>query len=101
MATYLQHLLESTRSRSSVDTALYSIKWAHESAGLISPSDNPIVARVREAAARILGTAKCNRKELLPLEVLKEIVENADWSNTLQLRNIYLYFVIICRFFQI
>ena len=33
VAVYL-HVLESTRSSASVDTAFYSIKWAHESAGL-------------------------------------------------------------------
>ena len=40
VAVYLQHVLESTGSRSSVDSAFYSIKWAHESAGLTSPTDN-------------------------------------------------------------
>ena len=43
VAVYLQYVLESTRSSSSVDTAFYSIKWAHKSAGLVSPTDNPLV----------------------------------------------------------
>jgi len=39
-----------------VDTAFYSIKWAHESPGLVSPTaDNPLVNRVREAAKRTLN----------------------------------------------
>ena len=53
VAVYLQYVLESTRSSASVDTAFYSIKWAHESAGLVSPTDNPLVNRVRDAAKRI------------------------------------------------
>ena len=58
VAVNLQYVLESTRSSASrsVDTAFYSIKWAHESAGLVSPTDNPLVKRVRDAAKRILGT---------------------------------------------
>ena len=32
VAVYLQYVLEFTRLSSSVDTAVYSIKWAHESA---------------------------------------------------------------------
>ena len=65
VAIYLQYVLESTRSSASVDTAFYSIKWAHESAGLVSPTDNPLVNRVRDAAKRILGTKRGNRKEPL------------------------------------
>ena len=58
VAVYLQYVLESTRSSASVDTAFYSIKWAHESAGLVSPTDNPLVSSVRDAAKRILGTKR-------------------------------------------
>ena len=91
VAVYLQYVLESTRSSSSVDTAFYSIKWAHESAGLVSPTDNPLVNRVREAAKRILGAKRCHRKEPLSIEIIKDIISAADLSNTLQLRNICLY----------
>ena len=37
-------------SFSSVDTAFYAIKWAHEIAGMVSLTDNQEVSRVREAA---------------------------------------------------
>ena len=74
VAVYLQHVLESTRSSASVDTAFYSIKWAHESAGLVSPTDNPLVNRVRDAGRRILGTKRGNRKEPLSIEILKDII---------------------------
>ena len=47
VAVYLQYVLDSTRSSSTVDTAFYSVKWAHESACLVSPTDNPLVNRVR------------------------------------------------------
>ena len=100
VALYLQFVLESTRSCSSVDTAFYSIKWAHEVAGMDSPTDNHLVSRVREAAKRILGTARSNRKEPLTIEVLKQVVEGADLSNILQLRNVCLYVLAYAGFFR-
>ncbi|CAH3189860.1 unnamed protein product [Porites lobata] len=100
VAVYLQYVLESTRSSSSVDTAFYSIKWAHESAGLVSPTDNPLVNQgVRKAAKRILGAKRCHRKEPLSIEIIKDIISAADLSNTLQLRNICLYFLCYAVFF--
>ncbi|CAH3128854.1 unnamed protein product, partial [Porites lobata] len=100
VAFYLQYVLESTRSSSSVDTAFYSIKWAHELAGLLSPTDNPLVNRVREAAKRILGAKRCHRKEPLSIEIIKDIISAADLSNTLQLRNICLYVLCYAGFFR-
>ena len=52
VAVYLQYVLESTTSSASVDTAFYSIKWAHESAGLVSLSDNPLINRVPDLPLR-------------------------------------------------
>ena len=63
VALYLQHLLQSTSSCSSVDAAFYGLKWVHESAGLVSPTDSSLVAAVREPSKRILGTSRSNRKE--------------------------------------
>ena len=100
VAVYLQHVLESTNSSSSVDTAFYAIKWAHEIAGVASPTDNQVVSRVREAAKRILGSGRPNRKEPLSVEVLKEIVEGADLSNVLELRNVCLYVLSYAGFFR-
>ena len=82
VAVYLQHVLESTKSCSSVDSAFYAIKWAHEMA---SPTDNKVVSRVREAAKRILGAGRPNSKEPLSTDILKDIVEGADLSNILHL----------------
>ena len=100
VAIYLQHVLESTNSSSSVDTAFYAIKWAHEIVGVASPTDNQVVSRVREAAKRILGAGRPNRKEPLSVEVLKEIVEGADLSNVLELRNVCLYVLSYAGFFR-
>ena len=86
VAVYLQHVLESTKSCSSVDSAFYAVKWAYEIAG----TDNQVVSRVSDDAKKILGAGRLNRKDHLSTDVLKDIVEGADLSNILHLRNICL-----------
>ena len=68
---------------------------------MASPTDSLVVSRVREVAKRILGAGRPNRKEPLSVEVLKEIVEGADLSNVLQLRNVCLYVLSYAGLFQI
>ena len=64
------------------------------------PTDNHLVSRVWEAAKKILGAGRPNRKEPLSLEVLKDIVEGTDLSNILQLRNVCLYVLAYEGFFR-
>lgn len=100
VALYLQYLIETTKSHNSVDSVFYGIKWAHESAGLQSPTDNMLVAKVREAAKRILGTEKRNRKDPLSVDILKQVVENSDLSDILQLRNVCMFVLCFSGFFR-
>ena len=100
VALFLQFLIESTNSHSSVDAPFYAIKWAHESAGLKSPTDNALAGRVREGAKRILGTERANRKEPLPLGVLKAIVDGSDLSDCLVLRNVCLFLLCFTGFLR-
>ena len=68
---------------------------------MASPTDNQVVSGDREVAKRIIGVGRPNRKEPLTVEVLKEIVEGADLSNVLQLKNVCLYVLSYAGFFQI
>ena len=67
VALYLQHLIEETHSPSVVDSAFYGLKWAHDVAGIPSPTDDPIVEAVRTASKRVLGNSVLSRKEPIPL----------------------------------
>lgn len=49
---------------------------------------------------RILGAGRPNRKEPLSTDVLKDIVEGADRSNILHLRNVCLYVLAYAGFFR-
>ena len=77
VALYLQHVLDTTCSYHTVDAAFYSIKWAHNIAGIPSPTDHSVVNFVREGARRILGTATTNRKEPLTTQQLELLVNKA------------------------
>ena len=74
-----------------------AIKWAHEIAG----TDNQVVSRVREDAKKILGAGSLDRKDHLSTDVLKDIVEGADLSNILHLRNVCLCALAYAEFYFI
>ena len=63
-------------------------------------SQRVLVNRVRDAAKRILGTKRGNRKEPLSVEILKDIIDGSDLSNTLQLRNVCLYVLCYAGLFR-
>ena len=48
-------LIEEWHSPRVEDSAVYGTKWAHTTAGIPSPTDNPIIEGVRCASKRILG----------------------------------------------
>ena len=56
VALYLQHVLDTTKSHSSVDSAIYSIQWAHNLADVPSPTNSPIVHAISRASKRIIVT---------------------------------------------
>ena len=65
MTSYLQHLLDTTHSHSAVDSAIYGIQWAHNLAGIPSPTDSPVVHHVSRTAKRFIGTCLLTRKSFL------------------------------------
>ena len=65
MASYLQHLLDTTHSHSAVDSAIYGIQWAHNLAGIPSPTDSHVIHDVSRATKRFIGTRLLTRKSFL------------------------------------
>ena len=65
MASYLQHLLDTTHSHSAVDSAIYGIQWAHNLAAIPSPTDSPVIHDVSRAAKTFIGTRLLTRKSFL------------------------------------
>ena len=100
VALYLQHLTEETHSPSAVDSAFYGIKWAHDVAGIPSPTDDPIVEAVRSASKRVLGTRVLCRKEPISPTLIRGIVNNSDLENPVVLRNVTMYVLSFAGFFR-
>ena len=63
VALQLQHLIDTTHSQSAVDSAIHGTQWAHTMAGILSPTNSPIIHATREAAKRLVGTRPINKKE--------------------------------------
>ena len=100
VALYLQHIIEETHSPSAVDSAFYGLKWAHDVAGIPSPTDDPIVEAVRSASKRILGTRALSRKEPISPTLILDIVKKSDLENPVVLRNVTMYVLSFAGFFR-
>lgn len=100
VALYLQHLIEQSQSPSVVDSAFYGIKWAHDVAGVPSPTDNPVVQAVRSASKRVLGSATVNRKEPISSDLIHKIVSQSNLDNPAELRNVTMYVLCFAGFFR-
>ena len=100
VALYLQHLIEETHSPSAVDSAFHGLKWAHDVAGIPSPTDDPIVEAMRSASKRVLGTHALCCKEPISPTLIHGIVDNSDLENPVVLRNVTMYVLSFAGFFR-
>ena len=69
------HLLDSGASCNTVNSALYSIKWAHRLNNLTDPTHNSFVTSVQEAGRRI-ACPKKSKKDPVTTEMLIEYESN-------------------------
>ena len=85
--------MEQSQSNSMIDSAFCAIKWAHDMAGVPSPTDNPAVEAVRLASMRIPGTATVNRKEPISCDIIqKKPLATLIWITRL------IYGLFLCMF---
>jgi len=96
-ALFLQYLLESSRSVSSINSAFYAFKWLHDLVAMSSPTSHPTVVAVKEGAVRSASSPANHRKEPLEAEHLRKLAEKTDLHDLLQLRNL----VVCFSFFQL
>ena len=101
VALYLQHVLDTTKSRSSVDSAIYGIQWAHSLADVPSPTNSPIVHAISRASKRIIGTRVTNKKEPISPDMIRKLVDISNLDNLLELRNVCIFLLAYAGFFRI
>jgi len=99
-ALYLQHLLETTQSTSSINCAFYAIKWVHKLADLPSPTDHPVVIAVREGAIRLASRPPVHRKEPLHVLHLQQLADLTDFDDLLQFRNVLMFIISFSGFLR-
>ena len=82
IALYLSNLLDSGSTYSTVSSAVYSIKWAHEMCGQIDPTNNSFVESLVESAKR---TAKpvVNKKDPVTTDILIRLCSMFHFSTDL------------------
>ena len=86
--------MEQSQSNSMIDSAFCAIKWAHDMAGVPSPTDNPAIEAVRLTSMRIPGTATVNRKELISCDLnQKKSLATLTWITQLT------YGMSLCMFY--
>ena len=87
-ALFLQYLLDSTKSVSTINCAFYAFKWLHDLAGVCSPTSHPTVISVKEGAICLSSCPVKHRKEPLEAEHVRQLMERTDLNDLLQLRNL-------------
>ena len=100
MALYLQHVLDTTKSHSSLDFAIYGIQGAHNLADVPSLTNSPIVHDISRASKRIIGTRVTNKKEPISPDMIRKLVDFSSLDNLLELRNVCIFLLAYAGFFQ-
>ena len=59
---YLQHLMKTANHFSSVENAFFSIKWAHQIAGVSDPCISEVIKNIVEASKKINCVGLLRRK---------------------------------------
>ncbi|CAC5382187.1 unnamed protein product [Mytilus coruscus] len=72
VSLYLQHLMQTLNHFSLVETAFYSIKWAHKLANLVDPCDSDLVRSIVESSKRILNRP-VQKKEPIDATTIKTL----------------------------
>ena len=101
VALYLQHVLDATKSRSSVDSAIYGVQWAHNLADVHSPTNSPIVHAISRASKRIIGTRVTNKMEPISPDMIRKLIDISNLDNLLELRNVCIFLLAYAGFFRI
>lgn len=101
VSLYLQSLMRTKRHYSTVESAFYGIKWAHNLAAVNNPCDSPIVISIVDAAKRSLNRPVV-KKEPVKAQVLVEMFNRfyGDGNNLKNLRLLAMCFLSYFGFFR-
>jgi len=85
IAMYLTHVFETKRKRGPLSDAINAINWAHDLAGLSTPTKSHFVKKVLEGTKRLCNKVS-NQKDPLEVEDILELVTSSDLTQVGDLR---------------
>ena len=99
VALYLVYLIQTSNSPSPIFSAFHGIAWAHEQAGIISPTQDIMVKNVYESATRILAK-KTEKKKPFKLDHLQKAMVVYDDNQLMNLRFLAFMLLSFAGFFR-
>ncbi|CAG2194665.1 unnamed protein product [Mytilus edulis] len=78
---YLQNLIESANHFSLIESAFYSIRWAHNLAGVKNPCDSDLISSIVESARRTLSRP-IKKKEPVTPDIMIKLFARYNTSNS-------------------
>ncbi len=102
VALYLRDILKTAETVSPIECAVYSIAWAHNIAGVSSPTQNPFVTSTLAGCKRLLAKPIVRKKPIQP-HMLETFMDSfADYTDDLdQLRTLFVVLVGYAGFLRI
>ena len=99
---YLRQFLDSAKTTSPVDTAVYSIRWGHILAGLPSPTEHPLVQSTYEGCRRILSRPREPKDPVQP-HMLETLIQKHGHNSAspADLRLLFIVLVVYSVFLRI
>ena len=105
VAIYLNDVVSSIKTKGALTSAFLGIRWGHHTSGHSSPTEHPLVKLALEGGKRILslnGTKNSCRKEPLPVDLLKQLVDHfSSTSDLVKIRFVVLILLGFSGFFRI
>ncbi|KAK3087837.1 hypothetical protein FSP39_011297 [Pinctada imbricata] len=100
VSLYLIALMQSDASSSKLDLCVYSIKWAHELAGMKNPCDTFLVKNVLEGAKRMVSKPTVKKEPITPDILLKLVNKYGLDANLYDKRSITMCLVAYSGFLR-
>ena len=82
VALYLQQVAETSSSRAATEEAVYALAWAHDLAGIASPTTGILVQTTLQGLRRLLAKPVL-KKEPITIEMLRAMVDDVTKNETL------------------
>ena len=94
LCLYLRDKVESCKSVAPIEAAFYGVRWAHEIAGVSSPTEHTTVKQVLEASKRVLGKP-VGGKQSLEVDIITKVAEkfNTAHASLCYLRTCFIFII--------